>query len=42
MPGTANALQNVLDGYRKFLRKKDLVPPGAVARRAQDAEEGVS
>jgi hypothetical protein len=26
MPGTANDLHGVLDGYRKFLREKDLVP----------------
>ena len=26
MPGTANDLHGVLDGYRKFLREKDLAP----------------
>jgi len=26
MPGTANNLHGVLDGYRKFLREKDLAP----------------
>jgi hypothetical protein len=37
MPGTANELHGVLDGYRKFLREKDLAPaahqPYLVRRR---------